>query len=281
MVPALTAALVCSVAWCAAAAGAEPTATVVPQPGPPRVHPVPPALPPPADPAPTTPPPPTAVDPAARLAVLTTVRDVAARAGGTVQVAVRDADGTPAFGSPDAGAPVWTASLVKLLVVQQLFAREAAGSLSLSAAELDQMQRAVTSSDDGAMSALWDRFGGAELVAAAAAEFGLSGSAPPAVPGAWGEAVTTAADTAAFLAGLDDHLPAEDLATLTGWMRSASGIADDGFDQRFGLLSPAVSAGTPIAAKQGWMCCVDGRRQLHSAARSALDQAAAAVVSAP
>ncbi|MGY1721356.1 hypothetical protein ACI8AG_20165 [Blastococcus sp. SYSU DS0552] len=38
--------------------------------------------------------------------------------------------------------------------------------------------------------------------------------------------------------------------------------AADGFDQRFGLL--AAGAGG-AAAKQGWMCCVDARRQLHSA----------------
>jgi hypothetical protein len=236
------------------------------------------------------------------LSVLTAVQDIAARAGGTVHVAVRDTAGAPVLSSPGADAPVWTASLVKLLVVQQLFARDAAGLLSLSPADLDRMRRAVTSSDDDAMSALWDRFGGAELVATAAAEFGLTGSSPPAVPGQWGEAVTTAADTAVFLFGLGDHLAAEDLATLTGWMRSAGGVATDGFDQRFGLLSPAVSAGTAVAAKQGWMCCVAARRQLHSAgvladgrvavllgdfptstswarARSALDAAAAAVVS--
>jgi hypothetical protein len=220
----------------------------------------------PAAPSPPAPPPPPAVDPATRLAVLTTVADVAAQAGGTVQVAVRDAAGVEVLASPGAGTPVLTASLVKLLVVQQLFAREAAGLITLSPADLDLMQRAVTSSDDSAMSALWSRFGGAELVTAAAAEFGLSGSSPPEVADQWGEAVTTAADIALFLSTLGDHLAPEDLATLTGWMRSTTGIATDGFDQRFGLLSPTVSATTlsPVAAKQGWMCCIDRRRQLHS-----------------
>jgi hypothetical protein len=85
------------------------------------------------------------------------------------------------------------------------------------------------------------------------------------VPGQWGEARTTARDTAVFLAGLPDHLTDGDLATLTGWMRSPAGTATDGFDQRWGLLSPAVSTGTAVAAKQGWMCCIGGRRQLHSA----------------
>jgi hypothetical protein len=110
----------------------------------------------PATPSPPAPAPTPAVDPATRLAVLTTVADVAAQAGGTVQVAVRDAAGVEVLASPGAGTPVLTASLVKLLVVQQLFARQAAGLVTLSPANLDLMQPAVTSSDDAAMSALWE-----------------------------------------------------------------------------------------------------------------------------
>ncbi len=37
-------------------------------------------------------------------------------------------------------------------------------------------------------------------------------------------------------------------------------MAADGFDQRFGLFGAIQGA----AVKQGWMCCVDGRRHLHS-----------------
>src|SRR4051812_48994850 len=93
-----------------------------------------PSLPAPAPPPAPTPAPTPAVDPATRLAVLTTVADVAAQVGGTVQVAVRDAAGVEVLASPGAGTPVFTASLVKLLVVQQLFAREAAGLVILSPA---------------------------------------------------------------------------------------------------------------------------------------------------
>jgi beta-lactamase family protein len=299
MVLALTAALVSSVGWCPTATAGDrgrPTAQAPPTVGRP-LHPVAPAAPPPVA-APPTP----TVDPAAREAVLAAVGEAAARGGGTVHVVVRDHTGAELLTSPGAGARVWTASLVKLLVVQQLFARDAVGSLQLSPDDLDRMRRAVSASDDGAMNLLWDRFGGAELVTAAAAEFGLTGSSPPAVAGQWGEAVTTAADMATFLSTLGAHLPADDLVTLIDWMRSAAGIAADGFDQRFGLLAPAASAGTPVAGKQGWMCCIDARRQLHSAglladgrvvvllgdfptstswaqARSALDAAAATTIS--
>ncbi|GAB3345832.1 class A beta-lactamase-related serine hydrolase [Modestobacter lapidis] len=198
-------------------------------------------------------------------AALAAVRDAAARAGGTVHVVVLGPDGREQLAGPGADQPVFTASLVKLLVVQQLFAREAAGLLPLSAGDLRLMERAVTSSDDGAMSTLWDRFGGAELMTAAAAQVGLRGTTLPAERGQWGEALTTARDTAVFLSRLPDQLAADDLATLTGWLRSPAAIARDGFDQRWGLLSPAVTTTGPVAAKQGWMCCIDGRRQLHSA----------------
>jgi hypothetical protein len=281
------------------AAGTAPTGESFPGGGPPAA-PVSPVD--PADPAVLPPgaPGPAAADPAARLAAVAAVGEIAGRAGGTVHLVVRDAAGAEVVASPGAARPVWTASLVKLLVVQQLLVRRAAGRVILSAADLSRMQRAITSSDDAAMSLLWDRFDGADLVTAAVAEFGLTGTAPPDVPGEWGESVTTAQDTAGFLSALDAHLAPQDLATLTGWMRSTTGLAADGFDQRFGLLSPAVSTGTPVAAKQGWMCCVARRRQLHSAgtladgrtvvllgdfplrtswarARAALDEAAAVV----
>ena len=124
------------------------------------------------------------------------------------------------------------------------------------------MQRAVNSSDDAAMSALWVRYDGARLVADSAASLGLTVTGPPDDRGAVGQAWTSASDTAAVLATLDEALPADDAATLLGWMRATTPFAADGFDQRFGLLAGASDG---VAAKQGWMCCVDGRRQLHSA----------------
>ena len=45
------------------------------------------------------------------------------------------------------------------------------------------------------------------------------------------------------------------------WMRTATPVAADGFDQRFGLFGTVP--GLP-AVKQGWMCCLGGKRHLHS-----------------
>ena len=54
------------------------------------------------------------------------------------------------------------------------------------------------------------------------------------------------------------------MGTLTTWMQSTTPDAADGFDQSFGLLSAQADTNGAVAAKQGWMCCLDDRRELHS-----------------
>ena len=231
----------------------------------------------------------------------TPVRAAGKAAGGEIAVSVVGPDGSAVAASSDAGAPFYTASLVKLLVVEQLLDGAAEDGLPLDAADRGDLERAVTLSDDQAMNRLWVAFDGARLVRSAVEEFGLEHTAPPAVPGQWGQATASAADMARFLTALPAHLGPDDLAALTGWMRAASARAADGFDQAFGLRSVGVSAPGEVAVKQGWMCCVDGQRQLHSAgvlpdgtvvvllgefpeevpwdtARAALDEAARGVV---
>ncbi|MGY1696672.1 serine hydrolase [Geodermatophilus sp. SYSU D00814] len=248
---------------------------------------------PPVPAAPT--PPPAAVDAAALLAE---VQAAAAAAGGSIDLVVVAADGTPLVSSAGAGDAVYSASLVKLLVVGRLLELQARGEVVLTDLDRSLMERAVVRSDDAATSLLWDRWDGAALVGAVVTEAGLGATAPPAVAGRWGEATTSAADVAALLSGLATTLGPGPAATLLGWMRATSATGTDGFDQRFGLLAGGA-AGT-VAAKQGWMCCVDRSRQLHSAgvlpggevvallgdfpaatswgrARAALDTAAAAV----
>ena len=180
-----------------------------------------------------------------------------------VSIVVLDASGAE-LAAVGADETHWTASLAKLFVVQQLLERDEAGTVALDDGDLATMQRAVELSDDQAMNALWVEFGGSQLVTAAAQEFGLEDTAAPERAGQWGETTTTAADYAHFLAGLGAHLSDADLATLTTWMQSTTPVAADGFGQSFGLLSAQADTDGAVAAKQGWMCCLDGSRQLHS-----------------
>ncbi|MGY1617996.1 hypothetical protein ACI797_14745 [Geodermatophilus sp. SYSU D00691] len=206
--------------------------------------------------APPAVPPPVAVDAAA---VLGQVQAAAAAAGGTVTVVVTDVLGRQVLAGPDAGRPVLTASLVKLLVVAEVLARWGGNP---PPEERALLERAAVSSDDAAMSALWGRHDGPALVTAATARLGLTGTSPPADPSQWGEALMSATDVATFLSRVDEAYGPGVAGPLTAWLRATTPTAADGFDQRFGLLSAGIAG--PVTAKQGWMCCVDGRRQLHS-----------------
>ncbi|MGY1622991.1 serine hydrolase [Geodermatophilus sp. SYSU D00965] len=156
-----------------------------------------------------------------------------------------------------------TASLVKLFLAEGVLRRARAGQVTLGPSDLATLQRMIARSDDAAASAVWVRFGGVGLVREVAARYGLTRTAPPRVAGEWGEATTTARDLARFLALLPVLPHPDDVATLTGWMREATPVAADGFDQQFGAFG--TLPGTP-AVKQGWMCCVGGQRHLHSVA---------------
>ena len=163
-------------------------------------------------------------------------------------------------GAP-AAAPIPTASMVKLLMAEDILHRSRAGLLSLTREDFALLQAMIRRSDDPAASALWVRFGGGRMVTDVAARYGLPGTTPPTSPGQWGSTMTTARDLARFLSLLPVVAHPADAGALMVWMRTATPVAADGFVQRFGLFGTA-----PVltAVKQGWMCCVGGDRHLHS-----------------
>jgi hypothetical protein len=157
-----------------------------------------------------------------------------------------------------AARPFPTASLVKLFIAEDVLHRVRAGRLQLRPGDLRLLQRMISSSDDPAASALWVRYDGARMVRDVARRYDLTGTAPPAVPGQWGQTTTTAHDVARFLSRLPVVAHPDDAARLLDWMRATTPVAADGFDQRYGVH------GRGAAVKQGWMCCVDGDRHVHS-----------------
>jgi hypothetical protein len=161
----------------------------------------------------------------------------------------------------NADRPFPTASLVKLFVAEDVLHRARAGQFALTAEDYALLQDMIRRSDDAAASTLWGRYGGGRMVADVAARYGLTGTTPPSSPGEWGSSITTARDVACFLARLPGVAHPADASALMVWMRTATPVAADGFDQRFGLLGTVP--GLP-AVKQGWMCCLGGKRHLHS-----------------
>jgi hypothetical protein len=164
-------------------------------------------------------------------------------------------------GNAAADRPFPTASMVKLFLAEAVLHRARWDGLDLRKDDPELLRRMITASDDAAASTLWVRYDGARAVRDVARRYGLSGTAPPAVRGQWGQTVTTARDLARFLSLLPVAAHPEDADALLGWMRAATARAADGFDQRFGLFG----ADPDTAVKQGWMCCVGGNRHLHSA----------------
>jgi hypothetical protein len=99
--------------------------------------------------------------------------DALAEAGVWVGVAVLDrVTGEMAVGAEGA-KPIAAASLTKLYTVVDVLTRAAAGQIALTDADQRLIRRTLTTSDDGAMNALWSRFGRSATVAGAVAVAGL------------------------------------------------------------------------------------------------------------
>ncbi len=205
--------------------------------------------------------------PGGTLAVALTARPQAP--GGPTGRAIDVRDARLARRTADNGEPATrpflTASMVKLFLAEDLLHRARAGRVTLTEHDWVLLQDMIRASDDPAASELWVRFDGPRAVGDVAARYGLTGTAPPADRSQWGETTTTARDLARFLALLPTVAAPVDATTLLAWMRTATPLAADGFDQRFGAFG--TLPGLP-AVKQGWMCCVDGVRHLHSVAVS-------------
>ncbi len=157
--------------------------------------------------------------------------------------------------------PFPSASMVKLFMAEYLLHRARTGHVRLDADDRALMLGMIARSDDPAASQLWVRHDGERMVRNVVRRYGLTGTEPPAEPGQWGRTMVTAEDLARFLALLPVVAHPDDAYRLQRWMRAATPRAADGFDQRFGLFGAADGQ---AAVKQGWMCCVGDRRQLHS-----------------
>jgi hypothetical protein len=199
-----------------------------------------------------------------------------AEASGSTQLAVAVLDretGELALGGRG-NEPYYTASLSKLVVIVDVLDRRRLHGLAVSDGDRALFQRALGPSDDSAMSALWDHFDGAGAVGRVRERLSLQGTSAPRRAGQWGEVEVTAADYVRVWAHILDDMPPEDRDLLISDMEAAPPVAHDGFDQSFGLLSPAVRGpgGPGAVAKQGWMCCFSGQYYLHSAGAVGADR---------
>lgn len=161
----------------------------------------------------------------------------------------------------------YAASLSKIVLAVDILDRRRYEGLTVTETDLDLIRRALGPSDDSAMNVLWTRFDGVGAAARVSPRAGLTGTTAPHDRSQWGEMTTTAADVTRLWGYVLEVMLPEDGAFIVDAMATAPPLARDGFDQRFGLLAPAITGpgGPGAVAKQGWMCCLGGQYYLHSA----------------
>jgi hypothetical protein len=222
-----------------------------------------------AVPEPTVAPPPrtTTTPPApppsrARAAVEATDPAAEERDDVTLGVAVLDRRTGATTTNDEGDTRLRAASVAKLFTIVDILSRREAGQVTTTAADEGRFRRALTTSDDDAMNALWSTYGGPAGIRRVATLLGLTRTAPPSDDSQWGEVETSARDVATLYGYVTTRLTAADRDLVLDAMEAASPTAADGFDQAFGLLDPG-RRGTAVA-KQGWLCCLQSSIDLHS-----------------
>lgn len=168
--------------------------------------------------------------------------------GTRVGVLAVDLDTGQPVASYNETTPMYTASVVKLLIAIDLLHTE---NWQPDDATSDELERMLSLSDDGIADDLWGEDGGNSIVTRAAELMGLTGTQPPDDPTQWGEAVMSAQDVVTTYEFIRDDIPATAQDVLMTGMSNAASTAADGFQQYFGI--PTGLPGTSWAIKQGWM----------------------------
>lgn len=161
-----------------------------------------------------------------------------------------------------AADPVYSASLVKIIVAVDMLQRQRSGGPSLRPREIDLIRRVLGPSDDRAMNQLWSRFDGIGAVQRVSGQLGLVATRQPADRSQWAETMVSAADVVTLYRHVLTGMPAADRDLIMSSIEAVPPVAADGFDQVFGLVGTGDRA--TVVAKQGWMCCHNGRFTLHS-----------------
>lgn len=216
-----------------------------------------------AEPAPAGPAPQTDGADADQMAAAVSAAEGAA-AGADPAVAILDRRGGAIVVGARGNAPVYTASLAKLVVAVDILDRRRLNGLAVGQSDIALLRRALGPSDDDAMNALWTRFDGQGAPARVSRRVGLAATRAPGRVGQWGEMTVSAADMVHLWQYVLDDMPGADRDLLVSAMDAAPSRAADGFDQGYGLLAPDVRGGHATVAKQGWMCCFSSHYYLHS-----------------
>ena len=164
---------------------------------------------------------------------------------GDVSVAVYDTVGRRWFGYRQRSEHQM-ASVVKVTILATLLRQQQEGQITLSAGDRELMRRMIEVSDNDAATALWNRAGGDDGIAAFAKLAGMWETEPQA---AWGLTTTTAPDQVILLRLLALPNPILD----EGSRASALALLDNvDPSQRWGI-DAGIPPGVTVAIKDGWL----------------------------
>ncbi|MEU8245568.1 hypothetical protein [Nonomuraea sp. NPDC048916] len=140
-----------------------------------------------------------------------------------------------------------SASVVKILMAIDYLETHQ----TVPAADARLLKVMLRSSDDGAATRFWSRYGKGAIIVRAARRLGLSDTAPPPAthPGFWGYTSLSAYDVVRVYRYLLDRAEPRVRDTILGHLRQATPCGSDGFDQTFGIPRAMPR---PWAVKQGW-----------------------------
>jgi hypothetical protein len=180
----------------------------------------------------------------------TSAQTYVAKRPGTVGIVVRDRQTGAVWRNDHAGDLTWTASTIKLAMTVNLFLREKAGELTLSAEDRSLIKSMLHSSDDKAADTLWFRYAGADHLAFnnAFSAYGMTSLAPQKGFSEfypyWGFQKCTPDDLDRLINYVLTKLPADTKDYILGEMRTVAP------NQQWGVwgAGPAAHPGN----KDGW-----------------------------
>jgi len=141
-----------------------------------------------------------------------------------------------------------SASIVKLLIAMDLLWDKGTDP-QVPAADKAAFDAMLTTSDDGAATAFWNRGGQSAIVTRMMSRLQLEQTSPPSNSGIWGYTAISPQDTVKVYRYLLDTAPAGMRTAIMDDLRKPQRCASDGFEQTFGIPS---SFKKPWAVKQGW-----------------------------
>ncbi|GAA4399296.1 hypothetical protein GCM10023147_36470 [Tsukamurella soli] len=182
---------------------------------------------------------------------------VARREGVTVSIAVVDRATGAQGQSANAHTGFLTASVVKVMIADDVLTQRDAGKLTLSPSDLATMRLMITRSDDDAADHFWSIGGGDPIVTRIARRYGLHDTRPP--KDQWWDTTTSAADLVSLYSQIvsGTHTAPDVRDFIVGAMRGFQPTGTDGEHQTFGLPT-ALANERIVGYKQGWMPLADG-----------------------